>query len=587
MKVKTSAERDKKYRESLKLPGNEEKFLKITKEKQAARKSYHQKMLFSEKSTEYKKKRSEAVKKSRMKKSQIMVGSQFKKNSDDDGFKSKKGLKKAVTKIKKSLPKSKGKAVEAVQVVLKDLDMDVETQNTKKDPKITRDRLNFSQTSKSVQDFFESDAVSRQMPGKKDVIKVKSDSGIIEALQKRSMLMTVEDAYDKFKAIYSETQVSRAKFYKLKPANIVLISNISKDICLCSYCENFNFLFNALRPYFLLDDIGNLKDFLRKFSCSSQFDCASSTCMECYDFESMLDQCLKPFSDDKPIKWTKWVKIGNFFQKEQLIERKLSDAIEEFSKTFKYFKLHMHLIQIQNKVVSSLKKETDHTKAVIQMDYSENFSTFSQGEIQSAHFNRRQISIFTASVTINKTVMSYAIVNDDLSHSKVQVLYYIEILIQEIKKKFSELKHAEIVTDGCACQFKNKFILTNLLYMESDFGITAKWHFMPTSHGKSAADGIGGTLKRQVSDRIKTGTVEINSAADFVNCAKSFVQNINVILATKSGMEIATSFIKDRWENVKGIPGTQSMHFFEALERNRLLGAVTSNRDNAKIFTIS
>ena len=31
---------------------------------------------------------------------------------------------------------------------------------------------------------------------------------------------------------------------------------------------------------------------------------------------------------------------------------------------------------------------------------------------------------------------------------------------------------------------------------EQDFGLAAEWHFFASCHGKSACDGIGGTLKR-------------------------------------------------------------------------------------------
>ena len=41
--------------------------------------------------------------------------------------------------------------------------------------------------------------------------------------------------------------------------------------------------------------------------------------------------------------------------------------------------------------------------------------------------------------------------------------------------------------------------MTNLVYHQDDFGIRAEWHFFATSHGKSACDGIGGTVKREAA----------------------------------------------------------------------------------------
>ena len=51
-------------------------------------------------------------------------------------------------------------------------------------------------------------------------------------------------------------------------------------------------------------------------------------------------------------------------------------------------------------------------------------------------------------------------------------------------------------SDGAASQYKNRLNFLNLCYHESDFGIKAEWHYFATSHGKSACDGVGGTVKR-------------------------------------------------------------------------------------------
>ncbi|KAL5457646.1 hypothetical protein EMCRGX_G034929 [Ephydatia muelleri] len=48
-------------------------------------------------------------------------------------------------------------------------------------------------------------------------------------------------------------------------------------------------------------------------------------------------------------------------------------------------------------------------------------------------------------------------------------------------------------------QYKNCKNFTNLCYHVDDFGVQVEWHFFATSHGKSAGDCAGGTLKRLVS----------------------------------------------------------------------------------------
>ena len=51
-------------------------------------------------------------------------------------------------------------------------------------------------------------------------------------------------------------------------------------------------------------------------------------------------------------------------------------------------------------------------------------------------------------------------------------------------------------SNGAASQYKNRKNFLNLCHHEEDFGVKAEWHFLATSHGKGACDGLGGTVKR-------------------------------------------------------------------------------------------
>lgn len=143
------------------------------------------------------------------------------------------------------------------------------------------------------------------------------------------------------------------------------------------------------------------------------------------------------------------------------------------------------------------------------LDYSQNYPVVTQNEVQAAFFGQRQISIFTAMGYIDQNPpISIIIVNDDISH-KHQVWFYEKIIMEFLKTKNPRLSHVRFLTDGCAGQFKNKFTLANMLFSQKDFGVTAEWHFSPTSHGKRPADGLGATYKRNVHDRVMTGDHQV------------------------------------------------------------------------------
>jgi hypothetical protein len=68
-----------------------------------------------------------------------------------------------------------------------------------------------------------------------------------------------------------------------------------------------------------------------------------------------------------------------------------------------------------------------------------------------------------------------------------------------LKRELPDGKNILYFSDGCAAQYKNFKNIINLCHHYIDFGITARWAFFATSHGKSSScNGIVGTVKRLV-----------------------------------------------------------------------------------------
>ena len=99
----------------------------------------------------------------------------------------------------------------------------------------------------------------------------------------------------------------------------------------------------------------------------------------------------------------------------------------------------------------------------------------------------------------NGNVLSkcYLVISECTKHDTVAVHQFQRKLIDFLTATF-EQKPSKIiyVSDGCAAQYKNRKNFINLCYHMDDFGVPAEWHFFATSHGKTAADGVAGTLKR-------------------------------------------------------------------------------------------
>ena len=226
-------------------------------------------------------------------------------------------------------------------------------------------------------------------------------------------------------------------------------------------------------------------------------------------------------------------------------------------------------------------------EAQVIVDFSENFGTKSQNDVQQAFFGKNQIGLFTAVAYIGpkKAKSSYIIANDDASHSKHQVYFYLKLFIDDLKTRNSALSKIFVVSDGAASQFKNCFILTTIMTAESDFGIELQWDFSPTSHGKSPADGLGGNVKRCVESRVMSGKFEVYTAKDFIDCASTFCIRVTLRCVTSVDMKETNDILDQRWKSTKVIQGSCSFHHFRRAENGKdLMTAVSTKLDGVKIF---
>ena len=103
------------------------------------------------------------------------------------------------------------------------------------------------------------------------------------------------------------------------------------------------------------------------------------------------------------------------------------------------------------------------------MDFAENFSTLWQDEVQSAHWHKKQVTIFTPVFWYQNSCSSAVIVSDDLSHSKEYILVLVYCLLS--KHIESSVKILQVWTDGPSNQFKNRFIASAIPWLEEQYGL--------------------------------------------------------------------------------------------------------------------
>ena len=119
------------------------------------------------------------------------------------------------------------------------------------------------------------------------------------------------------------------------------------------------------------------------------------------------------------------------------------------------------------------------------------------------------------------------------------------------------------MSDGCAAQYKNcKKNLTSLCHNYEDFGVEAEWHFFATSHGKSAGDGAGGTLKQTATKASLQRPYEgqILTTRQLYDFAVASIKGIHFGYATFEEHFQEAKVLEARLKVSKTVAGTQKLH---------------------------
>ena len=146
--------------------------------------------------------------------------------------------------------------------------------------KVRKDKLS-EKTQLLVKQHYLSVEMSREVPNKKEVIKVKKDDGKKEVLQKHLMTMTLEDAYKNFQSLYPDVKIgfTMYKMYKkLKPKNVRKISETNRKSCLCQIFCNFALKVEALKKHVTTVETPDNKEQLTKILLDKENISSATLC---------------------------------------------------------------------------------------------------------------------------------------------------------------------------------------------------------------------------------------------------------------------------------------------------------------------
>jgi hypothetical protein len=173
------------------------------------------------------------------------------------------------------------------------------------DPKISR---KISDSEKDIiQNFYMDDDNSRLMPGRKDVKSVKTPGEKRVRLQKRLLLMNIDELYSHYKDYCVNTLMmnpcGRTKFFQLRPQHVIEVGSAgTHSVCVCEKHQNVKIMINCLCKNLVI-----AHSFMDKLVCDIENRvCMMSRCADC-PLPSVLREHLRSFIDSRTtIKFQQW-----------------------------------------------------------------------------------------------------------------------------------------------------------------------------------------------------------------------------------------------------------------------------------------
>jgi hypothetical protein len=181
--------------------------------------------------------------------------------------------------------------------------------------------------------------------------------------------------------------------------------------------------------------------------------------------------------------------------------------------------------------------------------------------------------------------VSMCIISDHLTHDTAFVHAYLKPVLTYLKSLNPTLKCVKYFTDGSGAQYKNKKNFANLSAHAKDFQLEAEWHFFASCHGKSACDGIGGTIKRLarlaslqrgIQDQITTPAQLFDWATDHFD--------VKCFYVTSDAVRENEKVIENRMLSAIPIQGTRKFHAFVPINLFQVKASCLSG-DQAEFIT--
>ncbi|XP_064479746.1 uncharacterized protein LOC135393157, partial [Ornithodoros turicata] len=360
-------------------------------------------------------------------------------------------------------------------------------------------------------------------------------------------------------------------------------ANPQQEVCVCVYCANFQLCVSAIRNSTRRSFSGDLlKSY---YLCSDASEaCRLKNCNNCPGENGISLQTLN-IEDDEEIKVATW-EGGTLVKKE--VEAFV--FLTEVRKWTSAHVTHEHIRAIQSSVIHEYKSCPAPRTYIVHFDFAENWTVVLPDEVQSYHWSKKQISIFTCVVTTQLERLCFAAVSEDLSHDSAHALFATQAIEEWLDENRTIATNVVYMSDGAASHFKNRFRTERLYELSKTGFVEARWIFTATGHGKSACDGVGGVLKHHATlHNMRSPPQEaIMTPQDIIHRLSTKLKGVHLLLLPAEHVSSFRAAKKQEWEGLKGVPGIQMSHMWICNATNgtrQVYMARTAKSDPKRVFS--
>ena len=152
---------------------------------------------------------------------------------------------------------------------------------------------------------------------------------------------------------------------------------------------------------------------------------------------------------------------------------------------------------------------------------------------------------------------------------------FLQVVLEQVK-----LQHPHVTNDKGTLfheRYNNRYNFCNLRHHFDDFHLE-QWKQSGTSHGKSACDGIGGTVKRPATKASlkRPAHNHILTPLDMFSYCESDVTGIKFFYMSSTTIKENVILLQDRYNAAQTVKGTRQLHRFVPQPLGKLLVYNTS-----------